>query len=453
MKKRISLLLSLVMLLELVVPAFAENQSENQETTATYYVEVPVSMSPGGTDEVRVWGSWGTAKKLTVTADSSVTLKNEANSEAEGISLGVTFDGVEEVGTNVVEETDPIKKSISVASLSSDHTPRFGNWKGTIHYTVDMTDAPVQRTLTKIEVSKKPCLDYYSLDIQGYEFNNSFLKFIPDGMELLATYSDGTTETVTEGYTYSPTGDFTHDDCGIKTMTIYYGGLSCPLEVRVWLPVGMGGNVIHDGVAAQFNNGSLKEDIYIYCTHNRTMTWEAISMGTESRPFKGRFSGRGLMSHVTMGNAAVFGYLGDGAIIDSITPFGFCTYQGTMQYPFIKNASGKITIADVAFQMEHEYFGSKMAQIRGNYKQIIETVSENAAITLENIVYKGIKIENPLFGTVGKGATVNVKSITFEDCTFSGISSEAALFAYSGEGTVTVESVSYTGTTTALPKS
>ncbi len=82
----------------------------------------------------------------------------------------------------------------------------------------DATAVPV--TLSSIAVNAGTVGTIYE---NGSTFN-------PDGMTLTATYSDGTTKTITSGYTIDTVSFAT---TGQKSVTVNYGGKSAPLEVYV----------------------------------------------------------------------------------------------------------------------------------------------------------------------------------------------------------------------------
>ena len=144
MKKILSITLAAVMLLSLVPTAFAaENNWQGGtkvEYTATaneqYTVTVPATLAPGGSGDVVASGTWGSNRKLVVTADDSVKLTNSINS-ADYKDLAVTFADIKLVGDNTqaVSET----KQVSVAAMPADAL--FGTWSGTFYYDVEMFDA------------------------------------------------------------------------------------------------------------------------------------------------------------------------------------------------------------------------------------------------------------------------------------------------------------------------
>ena len=76
------------------------------------------------------------------------------------------------------------------------------------------------KTLTKIEVTEQPITTEY---ITGESFDAT-------GMEVTATYSDGSSKVVTD-YTCSPTGPLTSS---VKSITVSYGGRTCAQTISVY---------------------------------------------------------------------------------------------------------------------------------------------------------------------------------------------------------------------------
>ena len=142
MKKILSLTLAAVMLLSLVPTAFAaENNWQGGtkvEYTATaneqYTVTVPATLAPGGSGDVVASGTWGSNRKLTVTADDDVTLTNSINAADQKV-LDVTFAGIELTGSNTESVSDT--KQVAVANITD---AIFGTWSGTFNYNVAMSD-------------------------------------------------------------------------------------------------------------------------------------------------------------------------------------------------------------------------------------------------------------------------------------------------------------------------
>lgn len=143
MKKILSLTLVLAMVMSMgVTTAFAAGNWEGgtQVTyTATgaeeWTVTVPATLTPGNAGDVTAAGTWGSNRKLVVTADDSVKLTNSINS-ADYKDLAVTFADINLVGNNTqsVSET----KQVSVAAMPADAL--FGTWSGTFYYDVEMVD-------------------------------------------------------------------------------------------------------------------------------------------------------------------------------------------------------------------------------------------------------------------------------------------------------------------------
>ena len=142
MKKVLSLTLAAVMLLSLVPTAFAaENNWQGGtkvEYTATaneqYTVTVPATLAPGAAGDVVASGTWGSNRKLTVTADKDVTLTNSINAADQKV-LDVTFAGIELTGSNTESVSDT--KQVAVANITN---AIFGTWSGTFNYNVAMSD-------------------------------------------------------------------------------------------------------------------------------------------------------------------------------------------------------------------------------------------------------------------------------------------------------------------------
>ena len=142
MKKILSITLAAVMLLSIIPTAFAaENNWQGGtkvEYTATaneqYTVTVPATLAPGGSGDVVASGTWGSNRKLTVTADDDVTLTNSINAADQKV-LDVTFAGIELTGSNTESVSDT--KQVAVANITD---AIFGTWSGTFNYNVAMSD-------------------------------------------------------------------------------------------------------------------------------------------------------------------------------------------------------------------------------------------------------------------------------------------------------------------------
>lgn len=117
--------------------------SSKQNTTyvgsdgSDYTITVPASLTTGGTGNINISGVWPTGSKLTMTADTSVTLydkDSQTYSEAIPVTInGVTANKIELEGNS--ESAFDKTYSISVGSFA----PVLGNWSGTITYNVTYT--------------------------------------------------------------------------------------------------------------------------------------------------------------------------------------------------------------------------------------------------------------------------------------------------------------------------
>lgn len=159
MKKILSLALAGVMMFASLPVAYATTDVENgtqvsyvgsqtsvddegnESYTEAYTVTVPAKMAPGATAYVKAEGTWNSARKLVVSADTSVVLKNSINA-ADTKELAVTFATINLVGDNNVAvanyDADNAGEAISVANIEN---ALFGTWSGTITYEASIVDA------------------------------------------------------------------------------------------------------------------------------------------------------------------------------------------------------------------------------------------------------------------------------------------------------------------------
>ena len=154
MKKILSLTLVLAMVMSMgITTAFAAGNWEGGTTvtysstgTESWTVTVPASLTPGNAGDVTAAGTWGSNRKLVVTADDSVKLTNSINS-ADYKDLAVTFADINLVGDNTkaVSET----KQVSVAAMTEDAL--FGTWSGTFYYDVEMVNMPTEPYSVSLE--------------------------------------------------------------------------------------------------------------------------------------------------------------------------------------------------------------------------------------------------------------------------------------------------------------
>ena len=147
MKKILSLTLAALLLVSMIPTAMAaENNWQGgtkvEYTAATneqYTVTVPATLAPGGSGDVIVAGTWNSARKLVVSADESVVLKNSINA-ADQKTLAVTFNGIELVGDNEVAITGDTEGATVAVSVANIENALFGTWSGTITYEAGIVD-------------------------------------------------------------------------------------------------------------------------------------------------------------------------------------------------------------------------------------------------------------------------------------------------------------------------
>lgn len=150
MKKILSLMLAIMMLVSAIPTAFAadvdyQNGTEVEYTgsrttvnadgtethNAEYTITVPAKLAPAGSGTVTLEGMWPSDATVKVTADPSVEMVNNINS-ADKKELAVTFPSIEKAGDN----TQAVSASapVSVADISA---ALFGTWNGKFNYNVD----------------------------------------------------------------------------------------------------------------------------------------------------------------------------------------------------------------------------------------------------------------------------------------------------------------------------
>lgn len=139
MKKILSLMLAALLLVSAIPTALATNdytQGTQVIYTAngseSYTITVPALLTPGASGTVTLSGTWADNRIVTVTADSTVTLKNSIK-ETDTKILNVNFDGgISEKGNNATSQT--FTKSISVDGITD---ALFGTWSGKFNYNVE----------------------------------------------------------------------------------------------------------------------------------------------------------------------------------------------------------------------------------------------------------------------------------------------------------------------------
>lgn len=140
MKKLISLLMVVVMVLSLNAIAFAAYETDVTYTAAnqeSYVVTVPAEIVAGaaGVNVTVTEGYWSTARKLQVVAPAEVELTCDINNETQDVAVTFGTNGTWEVaGNNTTVITD--ETAVSAAAPVA----KFGTWTGTFTYTVGIVD-------------------------------------------------------------------------------------------------------------------------------------------------------------------------------------------------------------------------------------------------------------------------------------------------------------------------
>ena len=138
MRKLMSMLLAAAMVASMGTIAFAADWQSGTEvtysasTSENWTVTVPARLTAGGdADEVILEGNWNTERKVVVTADATVTLTY--NEETEVVE--VNFDGIEQVGNNIADIY--VSEAISV---DAPQNALFGTWTGIFNYQANIVD-------------------------------------------------------------------------------------------------------------------------------------------------------------------------------------------------------------------------------------------------------------------------------------------------------------------------
>lgn len=209
MKKMISLLLAVMLLVSAAPSVYAADTNNYDQGTQVIYtangaesytVTVPAVMQPGQTSEVKLEGTWAENRVVNVTADATVTLVNSINSQDTKI-LNIDFvGGISATGSNVSSQT--FTKTISVANISN---ALFGKWSGTFNYNVTIADA-VRRPMFGVmhkpsgTITKPAENDTFS--IFGFDVRNGLSSSDED-----INYAAGTYSVVAESFGLNVPGE------------------------------------------------------------------------------------------------------------------------------------------------------------------------------------------------------------------------------------------------------
>lgn len=139
MKKILSLTLVVMLLVSAIPTAFAADQDYSLGTAVTvegaggeYTVTVPATLTVNQVGTVTAKGYWASGETLKVTAPETIEVTNTKTNQKA--TVNVDFDGIESLGNDLEEMNVPVDISIDAGNT------KFGTWKGTIVYTVDLIE-------------------------------------------------------------------------------------------------------------------------------------------------------------------------------------------------------------------------------------------------------------------------------------------------------------------------
>lgn len=216
MKRFISFLLVVMMLLSIIPTAFAttnytngtqvqynaeaDNDNDGQpDHSEAWTVTVPALLEPGSEGNVVAQGTWASNRKLVVTADATVTLANSINAN-DTKTLDIGFDGIELAGSNTAAVS--ATEAVGVADIEN---ALFGTWSGTFYYDVEMVDA-VEMIAFKIVYPSRGYEDEFQAEknmtwaewviseynTEGFTIdNNDYIKHPNNGEVYATTYDAG----------------------------------------------------------------------------------------------------------------------------------------------------------------------------------------------------------------------------------------------------------------------
>ena len=201
------------------------------ETITSGFTTSGFSLTAAGTKTVTV-SYEGFTDTFTVTVKTpSITLSSSSKTMSIGDTSTITAtttpsgQAVTWTSSNTSVATVSGGKITAKASGSTTITAKFTYNGKTYSKTCSVTveDVPVPPTPESLSVSSKPTKTTYEI---GESLNTS-------GLKLKLTYSDGTYETITSGFT---TSGFSSTTTGTKTVTVKYGSLTTTFTVTVSEP-------------------------------------------------------------------------------------------------------------------------------------------------------------------------------------------------------------------------
>ena len=208
----------------------------SSETVTSGFTTSGFSSTAAGTKTVTVTYQ-GYTDTFTVTVKTpSITLSSGSKTMSVGDTSTITATTTPSGQTITWTSSNTSVATVSggtitaKASGSTTITAKFTYNGKTYSKTCSVTveDVPVPPTPVSLSVSSKPTKTTYEI---GENLNTS-------GLKLKLTYSDGSTETITSGFT---TSGFSSTTAGTKTVTVKYGDLTATFTVTVNEPIPVDG--------------------------------------------------------------------------------------------------------------------------------------------------------------------------------------------------------------------
>lgn len=407
MKKIASLILSLVLVLGLAAPALADNTLGSETTNAAgdvvrtgtstvsyegvtphWTVTVPASITAGATnttDNVTVSGEFDVTQTVTVTADETVTL-TDAESGAT-VSAAVTF------GTNhtfVVRGNSTESVSSSQAISVAKPNVLFGTWSGTLNYTATSHQAVVKSiSVAWAEGAGAVC--------EGDAVDKSEIV-------VTATYDDNSQVTLPANkFTVSPetwggnTESITITLVGNTSITATLAPTSITPLVKI---VKIASVEEWNTFVAAYNTGAgtYADDVAVVLDSGLRVSGSMLPLGTTTRPFKGSI--RGEIRQIIGPNQNLFGCLGDGALVQSVTIVGASFGSGSLFGDVMTGANVKIENVYVKDSTCESLFGN----VAGNVSFVNCSITNSTFTSVASSGAENVVLDNTdLTGSSGLG--------------------------------------------------
>ncbi len=186
MKKTISVLLAVAMVLGLSVTAAAQTYETQVTAEGTgieaFVLVVPEDLTAGGdAGEVSLTGTWPSNQTICVEAPDTLELTNSING-ADKKTTNIVFDGIEQAGSNT--EAVAVTKPISVDGIEN---ALFGTWSGSFTYTLTVKEYDLANTTWALSDT----ISGYETAFQEFDYvNQTGWKEFPAGTMMKVTYTD-----------------------------------------------------------------------------------------------------------------------------------------------------------------------------------------------------------------------------------------------------------------------